>query len=359
MALPPWIRVVGSTLVGCAVLKLAAAAEACSPPFCTSPVRLPTGARMAGDHFYFQLLVPDPGVLSLHTTEGEPIAASIRSIGNDRVFAPEQPIAAGTSVVLELANECSLEGVPQSYEILAEPHGSIELDPAQLQVLEQGTAYSGVPGDEASFVRVRHSSGDLNGVATPLMTHTFTVDGVPAQLGEVNGQQVVEVSARCHPAYTENQIDTCGVVYSVAPGVHTVEARTTIVGEVTQPEPVRLKVEVRCADDSAKVAPDDPEGMLRDDITDPNSDANFYRPTAARDTARMATPIEAEGATPDVVSASSRGGGCALALRPPQAAGSTLAAGLGALLLLTSVARRRNLGKSKRSGQGRAFDKPT
>jgi len=296
---------------------------------------------MAGDHFYFQVLAADPGVLTLRTAEGAPIAASIRTIGNDRVFAPEQPIAAGTSVVLEMTTPCSLEGVPGSYEILAEPHGPIELDPAQLQLLEQGTAYSGVPGDESSFVRVRHLPGDLNGVATPLMTHTFTVDGLPARLGEVNGQQVVEVSARCQPEYTETQIDTCGVVYSVAPGVHTVEARTTIVGEVTQPAPVRLKVEVTCPGGGAPPAPDDHLIDLGDDTADSNSDADFYRPTGARDTALAATPIQTEDATPDVASVSSGGGGCALALRPPRAAGSTLAAGLGALLIMSAVARRR------------------
>src|SRR6187399_1877938 len=99
MALPAWIRVAGPTLLGCAVLKLASPAEACSIPICTTPVRLPTGGRMAGDHFYFKVIDVDPGVLSLRTAEGEPIAASIRTIGNDRVFAPEQPLAAGTSVV--------------------------------------------------------------------------------------------------------------------------------------------------------------------------------------------------------------------------------------------------------------------
>jgi hypothetical protein len=295
---------------------------------------------MAGDHFYFKVVDADPGVLSLRTAEGEPIAASIRSIGNDRVFAPEQPIAAGTSVVIEYQTECALEGVPQSYEVLVDPPGSIELGPAELQLLEQGTAYPGVPSDEASFVRVRHLSGDINGVATPLMTHTFLVDGLPARLGEINGQQVVEVSAPCHPSSTETRTDQCGVVYAVAPGVHTVEARTTIVGEVTQPAPVRLKVELRCPDDSAKAATDDlaPDELAPDG---PGLDQDeLDRRTATLD--RVGEPaIDALETQPDVASAaSSGGGGCALALHTPRTS-STLAAGLGALLLMTSVARRR------------------
>ncbi len=340
MALHRWLRMVGSTLLGCAVLKLAAPAEACSPPFCPAPVRVPAGGRLPGNLFYFKVLVEAPGALSLHTAEGEPIAASIRTIGNDRVFAPEQPIAAGTSVVLEYATECALEGVPQSAELLADPPSSIELGPAELAVLERGTASPGL-ADEASFVRVRHFSGDANGTATPLMDHTYTVDGLPASLGEVNGQQVVQVSARCRPSDTRSQQDTCGVVYSVAPGLHTVEARTTIVGAVTQPEPVRLAVEVRCPGDSTQAAPEDPVVMLGDDMDDSVSDPDLRAATLDTVNPEVA-PVDARGAQPEVALApSSGGGGCSLALRPPRGASSTLAAGLGALLLTSSVARRR------------------
>jgi hypothetical protein len=295
---------------------------------------------MAGDHFYFKVVDAEPGVLSLRTAEGEPIAASIRTIGNDRVFAPEQPLAAGTSVVIEYANECALD-VPQSYEVLVDPHGPIELAPAQLELLETGTSYPGVPSNEASFVRVRHLPGDLNGVATPLMTHTFLVDGLPAPLNEVSGQQVVEVSARCHPAYTETQTDSCGSVYSVAPGVHLVEARTTIVGEVTQPDPVRLKVEVTCPDDSAETATDDP---APDELAPDGSGADqdeLDRRTATFDPGGdFAT--DALEAQPDVASAaSSGGGGCSFDPRPARETGSTLAAGLGAVLVMSAAARRR------------------
>src|SRR6185436_15823557 len=110
------------------------------------------------------------------------------TIGNDRVFAPEQPIAAGTQVVLEYTSQCGAESQPVSYEFTADLPGSIELGPAQLQILEQGTAYPGQQG-EASFVRLVHVSGDLNGVASALMTHTFTVDGLPARRVVLNGTE--------------------------------------------------------------------------------------------------------------------------------------------------------------------------
>jgi hypothetical protein len=336
MALQRWLRIVGSSLLGAAVLKLAAPAEACSIPVCTTPVRLPPGARMAGDHFYFKVVDADPGVLSLRTAEGEPIAASIRTIGSDRVFAPEQPLAAGTSVVIEYENECALE-VPQSYEVLVDPPGSIELSPAELVLLEQGTSYPGVPSYEASFVRIRHVSGDTNGVATPLMTHTFSVDGQTAALTQLGSEQVVEVSALCDPISTETVANSCGIVSRVAPGVHLVEARTTIVGEVTQPDPVRLKVELRCPDDSAKSAVDDPAP----DGPDLAQDELDHRTASVDSVGTEDALSDGRGTPPDVAPAASGGGGCSLALRPPRAPSSTLPAGLGALLVVSALTRRR------------------
>ena len=334
------VRIFASTLLGAAVLKLAAPAAACSPPFCPPPLRFPPTAWMPGNLVYFKLLDDTQVELSLRTAAGEPIAASIRTIGNDRVFAPEEPIPAGTQAVLDYSFPCGAEARQHSFEFLADLHASIELQPAELQIVEQGIAYPGVPNDEASFVRLRHLSGDLNGAASALMTHTFTVDGMPARLGEVNSQQVVEVSASCNPSFAENQQDTCGTLYSVTPGVHTVEARTSIVGELIQPAPVHLAVEVRCPGDAADtVEPvpwlsEDPDRRARP--TDSDTDLR----TAALDT----TGGDARGAQPDVgsaVSSSSSSGGCSLTPPPSRPASSSLAVGLGALLLMSTVARRR------------------
>ena len=67
---------------------------------------------MAGNLVYFQVLAEDPGPLALRTAAGDAIAASIRTLGSDRVFAPEAPLPENTSLVLEYRESC--DGVPAS-----------------------------------------------------------------------------------------------------------------------------------------------------------------------------------------------------------------------------------------------------
>jgi hypothetical protein len=292
---------------------------------------------MPGNLVYFKVLDADPGLLALRTAAGEPIAASIRTIGNDRVFAPDQPIAATTELVLEYSSACGLERQAQTFEFMADQPEEIDLAPAQLEVVEQGLAYPGVAGSEASFVRIRHHTGDQNGAASALMTHTFRVDGLPARMIEINSQHLVELSAKCAPADRETLVDTCGTVYSVTPGRHTVEARTTIVGQLTQPEPVRLEVDVVCPGDSTLTAPDEISTSGSNARADVDHGAQALD-TASADVAPLETrglPAEGEPA------ASSSDGGCTLAAAPARSASSPLAAGLGALLLMSVVARRR------------------
>src|SRR5688572_14606694 len=323
------IRTFGSLLLGGALLlTLTDRAEACSPAFCRSPVQLPPSPWMPGNLVYFKVLVDDPGALSLRTAAGEPIAASIRTIGNDRVFAPEQPITAATELVLEYALSCGLEQQAQAFEFTADQPQEINLVPAQLVVVEQGIANPGMANNEAGFVRLRHYTGDQNGAARALMTQTFTVDGLPARMVELNSELLVEVSANCSPAFTDTQVDTCGTVYSVTPGRHTVMARTTLVGQVTQPEPVRVEIDVRCPGDSTQPDPDEREASTS------SSNADLDLGTAALDTTSAdVAPLETRelphGGEP---AASSSEGGCSLATRPSRAASSTLAAGLAALL---------------------------
>ncbi|HKO91941.1 MAG TPA: hypothetical protein VJU61_12350, partial [Polyangiaceae bacterium] len=98
-----------------AAAALPSPSHACSLPPCTSPVRLfERGATVPGNLVYFKLLgginvdgaLQPLSPLSLETSEHEPIAASVRTIGFDRVFAPDQPIAPGTHVVLTYRPTC-------------------------------------------------------------------------------------------------------------------------------------------------------------------------------------------------------------------------------------------------------------
>ena len=99
-----------------------------------------------------RLRTPNPGELKLHTKTGEPLAASIRTIGKDQVFAPDAPIPENTEVVLEYSSDC---GVPSSYEFVAAAPGSIALRPAGHVIQEQDLSDPGQPG-ALSFIRLRY-----------------------------------------------------------------------------------------------------------------------------------------------------------------------------------------------------------
>lgn len=246
-----------------AAVPLATPALACERE-CLAPVQLPPGAELPGNMLYFKLLVDDPGELSLHTAAGVPVAAAIRSVASDRVFVPDAAVVAGTELVLEYTSDC---GVRSSYAFLAAPHGALELRPAALVIDEQGVMSPGQPG-ELSFVRLQYYSPDANGVGYALMSQRFTLDGDPAPLVHVGSKDLIEVAAACNPSADQPQIGNCGIVRSVAPGVHRVVATTTIVGQETQPEPVALDVTVSCPGQDAANA-DGSSADLGEDLIEP------------------------------------------------------------------------------------------
>jgi hypothetical protein len=248
-------RTILCALLGCASLQLSATAHACSQP-CPVPIQLPRGTQLPGNLIYFKVLVDDPGELALHTAAGEPIAASIRTIGNDRIFAPEAPVAEGTELVLEYESQCPLPPAsPSSFSFLVSAPGAPELRPAALEIAERGTSHP-IGEGETSFVRLAYYGPDVSGISYPIITDRFTVDGLPARLRLVDSQELIEVPVQCQPGARDLQLDTCGTVVRVAPGVHTVQAQSTILGQLTQPDPVSLQVEVTCPD--AAVSSPDP-----------------------------------------------------------------------------------------------------
>jgi hypothetical protein len=330
-------------VVGAVVSTLTARSSACSQPLCPSSVRLAPTPYLPGNLVYFQIVGEDPPAIALRTAEGEPIAASIRTIGNDRVFAPEQPIAEGTQLVLEYSIECIGEAPPQAYEFMTTAPAEIELMPARLEVEEKGVKQPGRDG-ETSFVRVRHWPGDANGAASSLMNHAYTVDGVPVWHRQLDGVDLIEVPVACRPQVSDTLSDTCGRLYATPPGTHTVEVSTHVVGATTQPEPVRLVVEVQCPDEEAADSSDDdpPQATILDQEmarrSEPTEETALPAGLSVGDVESGDDVVPDPAATPV---AASNGGGCALG-------GSGAPAGGGGLLLLVAAsmlarARRRSL----------------
>ncbi|HTV25712.1 MAG TPA: hypothetical protein VMG12_43750 [Polyangiaceae bacterium] len=338
MALQRWMVGALGVLCGAGVASFGAPASACSLPTCEPPVRLAPLPYLPGNLVYFQVVAQiEPTDLVLRTAEGEPIAASIRTIGSDRVFAPEQPIAEGTSVVLEYSTVCFGEPAQRTYEFTTTAAATIELVPAQLDVEESGVKGPG-RNDEAAFVRVRHLSGDATGDASALMVHSYSIDGVPTGLREVGGQLLIEVPVPCRPAVSTRQIDTCGNLYAAPPGVHSVEVSTHIIGADTQPEPVRLAVDVQCPDADADEPSDDGQTAAPDptpDIGAPMASPSDFTP---RDDDESDIPrIDDPALAPPLQSSASS---CSLGSNGSGTGGSLLLACIGALGM-ARVRRRR------------------
>jgi hypothetical protein len=329
-------------VVGGVGATLAERASACSPPRCPSSVRVPPMPYLPGNLVYFQITGDDPPDIALRTPEGEPVAASIRTIGTDRVFAPEQPIAEGTQLVLEYSAQCSPEPLEYEFEFMASAPVAMEFNPGRLEIAEVGVRQPGRDG-ETSFVRVRHWPGASNGDTSFLMGHSSRVDGVPVWPLELNGENLTEVPVACRPRVSESMRDTCGMLNTLPPGVHTVEVFTHVVGATTQPDPVSLQVEVQCPDTDADSSGDDePQPSTPDQETAGPSEStadgglpagSFYGDLEGAGDPQP-EPVLAPGA-------SGNGGGCAL--------GSSGAhAGRGAFLALVAAlvlghARRRSL----------------
>jgi hypothetical protein len=187
---------------------------------------------------------------------------------------------------------------------------SISLRPAELVIDEQGLLQPNQPGEQ-SFVRLHYYFPGATGGAYSLTSDRFTVDGNPANTVRLNNTELIQITTRCGDSLTaEPQLDTCGFVHELPPGVHTVVATTTIVGQVTQPEPVTLQVELKC-----------PE----------SGDAP---PHAVTDTG---TPIEGLPGTTETSATTPEGGaGCALS-----AAQRSAAPGTALLTLLFGLAQMR------------------
>lgn len=341
----PFAFIAGAAL---AVFGRVHTASACSLPACSSPLRIPAAGYLPGNLVYFEVTAEAPGRMTLRTEAGEPIAASIRSIGGHRVFAPDAPIAPETYVTLEYEESCPPDfaetPLTGTFEFWTTAFSSIVLQPARLFVREYGVAYPGVDNNELGFVRVGMDSPDVNASATHLMTHTVAIDGVPISSWAINGELgLVSIESRCRPALDDVQFDSCGNVWAVPVGPHTVSVQTRVLGYDGVIAPVTLDIETSCPGGDMPIADDGPvadEPTTADEPTGTDDSPVFDDRTVTpvgespTDSAAADTAHTAAAAASDDVSDNEScafGGGAASSRAP---------AGL-ALLALGLLARRR------------------
>lgn len=335
-----WYRAVGLSVALCSTLCYTPPASACAGPECLPPVRLPGLTSMPGNLVYFQVSSDDPGVLALRTAAGDPIAANTRMLGGDRVFAPDAPIPANTDVVLEYREHCYDGPASESstFSFHTTEAAEIELRPALLTLEEQGTLFQ---GDQvaAAFIRLRHQGPVANAALLPLLSSQVWVDG---DFEHVQPSEL-ELLMRCGSSQLDLGFDTCGESpLVVLPGKHTIEVRSHLVGQATQPEPARLDVELHCP--ASTVPPENGDAGAVDAGTGTAQDGSGAREDAGTGVPAARDTREPEGSDvipPVAPAASHRDSGCALRHPESPRQSPLLAALTLALAMLGIRARRR------------------
>lgn len=267
-------------------LCVSSPARACEPALCEPTVRLfgPEGIEVATNLVYFKLLVDDPGPLLLRTRAGEPIAASVQQLGDDRVFAPDEPLAEGTDAELVYTPRCRSVGPepaqpqPVVYAFHAGIAGQYEPRPGSLELTAQGLRYPR-QASEASFVEARYYTPEVTGGAFHLMEHHATIDGLTIALGSLEGGYPgLRIQSQCAPPNDVVKRDTCGAITSVPPGDHVLEVWTHVIGQTGASERVRLEIDTRC---NARCPEPPASGATANAQTDASTERASPPPTAA------------------------------------------------------------------------------
>lgn len=234
------------------------AARACSTAACGPPVRLAGMEFVPGNLVYFEITAENPAAMTLRTAAGEPIPASIRTIGNDRVFAPDAPIPPETDVVLEYEESCHSSSTQPpgrgEFAFRTIEHRPVTFQPGHLFVDEYGVAAPG-QGLERAFVRVKlQPMAD----AEHLMRHALSIDGHPLTAWPLFGSAwQASVDTYCLEEYSDIYFDSCGGVSHVPEGRHTLILTSKIIGHDVPLEPLTLEVETRCPSADADAPPAD------------------------------------------------------------------------------------------------------
>jgi MYXO-CTERM domain-containing protein len=260
----PWIRG-GSVGVAAAVAVVGRVetAAACRFP-CESPVRLQGMEYVPGNLVYFQVTADNPGSMALRTDVGEPIPASLRTMGGGRVFAPDAPIEPGTNVVLEYALVCypgsdiDREGdVPTLGEFAFETsdHAPLTVQEGSMYVEEYGIELPAGTSQELAFVRVRPWVPSVDASAEHLVTYTLRVDGEPWSAFAFEGSHwQVSIESQCGVENDEYPRDSCGGISFVSVGHHTLELTPHVAGYEGEIAPMTLEIETRCPSDDGSLA---------------------------------------------------------------------------------------------------------
>lgn len=237
-------------------------ARAC-PSVCFHPLRLfSSGASIPGNLVYFKVFVDRPIELSLKTADGTVIPASIRTIGNDRVFAPDEPIPPDTLVVLTYpSHACGGDADKIDFAFRTRESQEIALQAGRVVPREYGVVSPGsltFTSNVNSLAFQRFSfdgSYDTTGAARHLTDFEVSVDGQPAPIIATSWDSALELHAVCeaHGAVPQ-PIGTCHETI-LGPGQHVVSIQPHVVG-FADPLPAQLDIDF---DDACGLGRADPK----------------------------------------------------------------------------------------------------
>jgi hypothetical protein len=230
---------------------------ACSPPLGIPHLRIPPQiAEMPSNLVRFRVLdATHVGKITLRTEKGERVATRYEA----DVVRPVADPRPGTVLVLEYPVQDRLRNVGLSkYRFKVLPPVALQLRPAELIVKEQGVEYPASATHRTAFVRLHYGSPDAMGNAPHLMEAKVTVDGRAYHFDGGSkvafGSAVIELESSCQPradATSGWDEDTCGALYRVPSGTHTVTVTPHVLGEVDQSASVSLRVTLECGSEAS------------------------------------------------------------------------------------------------------------
>ncbi|HEX6278153.1 MAG TPA: hypothetical protein VFZ53_34145 [Polyangiaceae bacterium] len=247
---------VGAFWVGSSLFLMSGRAFPCSM-ICAEPSVRTFGDQqeIPGNLVYFKVLTGgDPGKLELRRKDGKRVPASIRTIGRDRVFAPDTPVANGTDLLLSYESRCERsreKPSPATYSFKVGPSATQEFRPPELATIEVGTRYPGT-WNEGGFVRVEYYEPDAAATSHHLIDTEVTIDGRPYQFdpGPFSSLPTITVVSECVTrGRTSNGgwgVDSCGRLRSVPPGDHTLTVKPRVVGSKSDPPHASIRVPTTC-----------------------------------------------------------------------------------------------------------------
>lgn len=229
-------------------------AFACSQvPTCAPPVRLfPEGARVPGNLVYFKVTAADPGVLTLRASDGRVVPASIRTIGLDRVFAPDADLPPHQRLELEYSTVCPLPVGPQPAQgrfafTTSEPQ-PLEMPTPRLtlEVLDEDSDHPAAHGIAAAYATLKYEAICQSCSAAHL---TDTHFGGHEGWGHVR-QDRIDLLTTCEGLQVA---DSCTGEAFAPPGRYKVEAWSSVVGAPREPAHAVREVELQCGLDGCAV----------------------------------------------------------------------------------------------------------